>query len=66
MGHGDLLVLAPSLLVTSGGYHWRPVETCSLDLTLQPPPQVLTSGGHKSTYGWQVGGMYPTGMLSCF
>ena len=28
--------LAP-LLVTSGGYHWRHVQTCSLDLTVQPP-----------------------------
>ena len=26
---------------------------------------VLMSGG-QSTYDWQVGGMYPTGMLSCF
>ena len=26
--------LVPPLLVTSGGHHWRPVETCSLDLTL--------------------------------
>ena len=21
---------------------------------------------HESTYGWQVGGWHPTGMLSCF
>ena len=42
------------LLVTSGGQHWRPVQTGSLDLTVQPlSPRVLTSGSH------------PTGMLSC-
>ena len=28
-------------------HHWRPVQTCSLDLTVQgPPTPVLTSGGH--------------------
>ena len=26
------------LLVTSGGYHWRPVQTCSLNLTVQEHP----------------------------
>ena len=29
------------LLVTSGGHHCRPVQTCSLQT-----PLVLTSGGH--------------------
>ena len=30
-------------------------------------PMVLTSsGGHQNTYGWQAGGPYSTGMLSCF
>ena len=34
---------------------------------LYPTPTVLTSrGGHKITYGWQVGSTHPTGMLSCF
>ena len=23
------------------------------------------SGGRRNTYGWQVGGTHPTGMLSC-
>ena len=59
----------PHLLVTSGGHHWRPVQTCSLDLIVQappsPPPLLLTFGGHQSTYSWQVDGMHPTGMLSC-
>ena len=41
MGHGDPLTPAP-LIVTSGGHHWRPVQTYSLDLTVQPPPPVLT------------------------
>ena len=45
------------LLVKSGGHHWRPVQTCSLE-----DPPVLTSGGH-STYGWQAAGMHSTGML---
>ena len=36
------------LLLTSGGHHWRPVQTCSLkDL---PPPVRTPSGGHRS--GW--------------
>ena len=52
-------------LATSGGYHWRPVQTCSFGLTVQIPHMVLTSGGHQSMYGWQVGGMHPTGRLSC-
>ena len=52
----------PALLPpTSGGLQWRPVQTCSFE----NPPMVLMSGG-QSTYGWQVGGMHPTGMLSCF
>ena len=29
------------------------------------PPPPLTSGG-RSTKSWQVGGMHPTGMLSCY
>ena len=46
--------------VTSSGYHWGPVQTYSLD-----PPSPLTSGG-RSTKSWQVGGMHPTAMLSCY
>ena len=56
------------LLVTSSGYHWRSVQTCSLDLIVQPPtlPSVLTSSGHRSKYSWQAGSIHPTGMLSCY
>ena len=41
-----------SLLPTSGGHHWIPVQTCSL---VHSPSLVLTSSG----------GMHATGMLSC-
>ena len=53
------------LLVTSHGHHWRPVQTCPLDLIVHrdPLPMVLTTGGDPSTYAWQAGGMHPTGML---
>ena len=30
-----------------------------------PQPALISSGGHWNTYGWQVGGTRPTGMLSC-
>ena len=53
------------LLVTSGDHHWSPIQNCSLDLAVQFPLPVLTSGGHQRTYRWQVGGMYSTGILSC-
>ena len=46
------------LIVTSGGHHWTLVQTCS------PPPVLTSSGGHRNTYSWQVGGTHPTGMLS--
>ena len=38
----------PPLLSTSGGHHWKLVQTCSLeDLTpLLPPAVVISSGGH--------------------
>ena len=53
------------LLVTSGGYHFW--DLFKLDhLWTHPSPLVLTSGGHRSTYGWQAGSTYPTGMLSCY
>ena len=45
---------------------WSSLETCSNLFTRgsYPTAPVLTSsGGH--TYGWQVGGTHPTGMLSC-
>ena len=62
MGMPLALVLGP-LLVTSGGHHWRPVQTCSFEDT---PPPVLTSDGQQSTYGWKLGGTHPTGILSCY
>ena len=36
------------LLVTSGGHHWRPLQTCSLE---DPLPSVLTSSGEGCTVG---------------
>ena len=47
--------------LTSGGHHWRLVQTCSIE---NPHTTVLTpSGGHRTTYSWEVGGTYPAGML---
>ena len=51
------------LLLTSGGHHWRSVQTCSL-VHLPPPPSpplLTSSDGHP----WQAGGKHPTGMHSC-
>ena len=48
-------------LVTSGDHYWRLVHWTSLC----SPTTVLTSGGHQSTYSWQVDGTHPTGKLSC-
>ena len=48
----------------STGHHWRPVQTCSLDLTVHSStvvPHPLT----RSKYGWQAGGTHPTEMVSC-
>ena len=45
---------------------WPSLETCS-NLFIEPhctDPLVLTSGGYRSMYSWQAGGMHPTGMLS--
>ena len=36
--------LPQPLLLASGGHHWRPVQTCSLE-DLPPPSPPLTSGG---------------------
>ena len=47
-----------TLLKTSGGHHWRPIQTCSFE----DPPLVLTSGG-RSLHSWQVGGTHPTWIL---
>ena len=50
------------LLLTSGGYYWKPVQTCSLEGL--PNPQVLTpSGSNRNTYDvkWSV-----CILLACF
>ena len=51
-------------LMTSGGHHWRPIQTCSLeklsDPQTRPPPVLTSSGGHR------VGDIHLTGMLSWF
>ena len=49
---------------------WWSLKTCS-NLFMwgpTPPPGVTSSGGNWnwSTYGFQAGGMHPTGMLSCY
>ena len=44
-------------LATSGGHHWRPVQTCSFE---DQPPLVLKSGGQSNRC--QAGGMHPAGM----
>ena len=44
------------LLLTSGGHHWRPVQTCSFEG--QPPPVLTTSDGHRNMYSWQVDGTH--------
>ena len=69
MGHGtpnipEMRRIPIPLLLTSGGHHWIPVQTCSLE---DPPPLLLTSrDGHRNTYGWQVGCTHPTLMLPCY
>ena len=45
-------------LATSGGPHWRPVQTCSFE---DQPPLVLKSGGQSNRC--QAGGMHPPGCL---
>ena len=51
------------LLVTSGSHHWR-----HRYLHLSPSAPDMRHGYSTpiSIYGWQVGGMHPTGMLSCY
>ena len=50
------------LLMTSGGHHWRPVQTCSLE---DPPTGTDIKLRHQSMYSWQAGSTHPPGMLSC-
>ena len=52
------------LLVTPGGDHLRSIQIWSLEDLL--PVVLKSSGCHQNTYVWQVGGTYPTGMLSCW
>ena len=46
-GQGPPAPALHPLLMTSGGHHWRSVQTCSLQDSLL----VLTSGGYWGTYG---------------
>ena len=48
----DMGPLIP-MLVTSGGNHWRPVQTCSCE---DAPPAVTSGGCSWSMYSFQVGG----------
>ena len=51
------------MLLTSGGHHWRHVQSCSLEAL---PPASTSNGGHRNTYAWQEAGTHPTGISSCF
>ena len=51
----------PSVLLISGGHHWRPVQTCSVE-DLLPPPHWYW----HLVVATEAGGTHPTGMLSCF
>ena len=60
----DLRYSSPPQLLTTGGHHWRPVQTCSLE-NIPPPVLIdLPSSGHWNTYDWQAGSTHSTGMLS--
>ena len=48
----------PTLLVTSGGHHWRPVQTCSLDLTVQAPLPHVTDIWWPLKHVWLVSRRY--------
>ena len=52
-----------SLLVTSGGHYWRPVQTCSLEDPYPTGTDIWWQ--HRNMYGLQAGGMHLTGMISC-
>ena len=62
--------------VKKGGYDWDAVEGGYVQrvvmytgpvmgLGIHTHPSTEPSGDHNNTYGWQVDGMHPTGMLSC-
>ena len=65
-GSGSLTtpVSAPAslMLVTFGGHHWRPAQTCKLQLL---PPPVLTSSDETDTFG-SSSGTHPTGIIFCY
>ena len=54
--------------MTSGDQYWIPIQTCSLeDFTVQGSlPLASADILWLAMYGRQVGGMHPTGMLSCY
>ena len=45
IGHHTWAPTPLSILLTSGGHHWRPVQTCSLE-DLMPQSALTSSGGH--------------------
>ena len=49
--HGTSCPSPTPLLLTSGGHHWRPVQTCSPEIPI--PSGVTSGGGHWSTYGFK-------------
>ena len=51
------------LLVTYGGHHWRPVQTCSLQDC--SPTSAFIWWPLKYVRSAQAGGTHPTVMLSC-
>ena len=54
------------ILLTFGGHHWRPVQTCLLrDPPPFPSPVLTSSGGHRNACKWQASSTHATGMLSC-
>ena len=45
----------PLLLLTSGGHHWRPVQSCSLENLSRLPTVLTSSGGRQNTFGLASG-----------
>ena len=56
--------LGTPLLVISGGHHWTPVQTSSLDPSVQPFPWSDTWCQLKELQSAQVSRTHPTGILS--
>ena len=50
------------MLVTFGGHHWIPAQTCKLQ---HLPPPVLTSSDETDTFG-ASSGTHPTGIIFCY